>query len=214
MKKIIKNIVLLTLAAAIMSSCKKDEDSPAEGDRATTDKVLNGVLEGKVTGFTQADSTAFAFNYLNPYEWSTSSSEYNLQSGASTAKVSIIGPGENEVDIYVERYTDYDNDNYSYIENDNWDFTGEISNADIEIYVQAYKPLGNGQTLYYYHYAYEEDITVHSVSFDKNTGEFSIDLTASFDETSSDGTTDNPGTITMKYSGKLYSDDVINKVGQ
>ena len=61
---------------------------------------------------------------------------------------------------------------------------------------------------------YEDDITVNSISFNKNTGKFSISLKGTVQEGDNDGTTGNSGTITMSFSGIVLSDNVITKRGK
>lgn len=209
MKKTIKNALLLGLVSLAIISCKKDEDSPSS--TSITDENLNGVIKGKVTGFTNEDSTAFSFNYTHIYEedWDESWWEYS-NGGVAVAKTSA---SEDEVDIWVERYKDDDWSAYSYIWIENWDTKGDIEDADIEIYIEGYYPF-NGKTLYYEQYLYEDDITVNSISFNKNTGKFSISLKGTVQEGDNDGTTGNSGTITMSFSGIVLSDNVITKRGK
>lgn len=207
----INKIALVGILALALFGCKKEDTII---DEITSYNGPNGAIKGKVTGFTEEDSTAFSFDYKHIYEEEPDDSwwEYsNIQLEAQEEKTTATA---DQINVGVYRAGDTNGDTYSILYIENWDYVdGDIADADIEIYVQEYQPL-NGQTLYYEHYAYNDDITVNSISFDKQTGKFSIDLKATFDEDSNDGSTDNPGTITMSYSGIILSEDVVLKKGK
>lgn len=196
----IKTVAIFGAMTLALFSCEKEKEI---FNQITETGATNGALKGKVTGFTGEDSTAFNFSFSHIYEEDWNDSYWEEETVPMVAKTSAV---DGEVSIYVKRMGLTQGETQSYIYIENWDLSGDIADAYIEIYLEEYKPL-NGQTLYYEHYAYDDDMTIHSASFDPKTGKFSIDLTATFDEDNSDGTTDNPGTISMSYSGTLVTDD-------
>lgn len=190
-------MLLLGVVFFNLSSCKKDDDVTS-----LVSDSFNGVLQGRVSGNIDDDSTSFVIDYIHAYEYDWDETWYDDN-------------GDGTYDIFIERYADENWSNYSYIEID--DYNPLTKNGSIETYIEAYGHASDGRSIYYWGYGDQDmyNATINNINFDPISGDIDIQLTTyTMEDDYNISSTGNLGSFTQSYSGQLKSSNVVSKISK